>query len=75
MHRIFDLFSKFKNELTSVSNVECSGQPCLSKTDYSVMLIKELVHESKNIIICDLANEMQISFGSCQNVLTQDLNM
>jgi hypothetical protein len=31
------------------------------------VLIKELVHESKNIIICDLASEMGISFGSCQN--------
>jgi hypothetical protein len=40
-----------------------SESPSTSKSDENVESLKELVHGSRRIIICELACELGISFG------------
>lgn len=37
--------------------------------------IKELIHENSCITVQKLDNELEISFGKCQSILTVDLNV
>jgi hypothetical protein len=41
----------------------------------SVYLIKKVFHEDRYITIHDLTNEVGISLGSCQSILTQHMNL
>jgi hypothetical protein len=64
--QVSDVFSKFISGVTSLSDNECSGYPCTSKQSENVVQVK------RNIcfIICCLATEVGISFGSCCMYLT-----
>jgi hypothetical protein len=47
-----------------------SVSPSTSKTNENVVQIK-----NRCVSSCSLSNEVEISFGLCQNILTQDPNM
>jgi hypothetical protein len=46
----------------------------MSKAKENVMQIKQVISQNRCITICDLANEVGISFGSSQSILAQDLS-
>jgi len=46
-----------------------------SKTDDCVARVQELIRENRRLTIRELSVEVGVSYGTCQAILTQDLNM
>jgi hypothetical protein len=59
----------------SVEDDECSGWPSTNKTTENVEKIWELIHENRHQTIHELTDTVGISYGVCQEVLTENLNM
>jgi hypothetical protein len=59
----------------SVEDDERSGRPSTSKTTEHVEHIWELIHEDCCRTIHELADSIGISYGVCQEILTENLNM
>ncbi|PSN32414.1 hypothetical protein C0J52_17540 [Blattella germanica] len=71
----FEWFSKFKRGVTSVHDAGCSGQPTSSKTQENVDRVREIVLNDRRFTIREISDALGLSFGSVQNILTDDLNM
>jgi hypothetical protein len=54
---------------------ERSGRPSSSITPENVGKIRELIHEDRCRTIRELAHTVWISYGVCQEILTENLNM
>jgi hypothetical protein len=52
-----------------------SGQPRTSKTTENVEKLWELIHEDHCRTIHELTDTVGISYGVCQEMLTESLNM
>jgi hypothetical protein len=59
----------------SLEDDECAGQPSTSKTTENVGKIRELIHEDSHQTIHELSDTTGISYGVCQEILTENLNM
>jgi hypothetical protein len=59
----------------SVEDDERSGRPSISKTIENVEKNRELTHEDRRRTIHELADTVVISYGVCQEILTENLNM
>jgi ribosomal protein S25 len=59
----------------SVEDDERSGRPSTSKTTENVERIQELVNEDRHQTMHELADTVGISYGVCQEILTENLNM
>jgi hypothetical protein len=59
----------------SVEDAERSGQPSTSKMTENVGKIREFVHEDHRRRSQELADTAGISYGVCQEILTENLNM
>jgi hypothetical protein len=59
----------------SVENDECSGWRSTSETTENVEKIQELIHEDHCRIIHEFTDTTGISYGVCQEILTENLNM
>jgi hypothetical protein len=67
--------SRFKANQVSVEDDKCSEQPSTSKTTENVEKIQELIHEDSCPAIHELADTIGISYGVCQEILTENLNI
>jgi len=72
--RIFEWHKRFKEGRDSVDDSPRSGSPTRSKTDGCVARVRELIRANRHLIH-ELSVEVGASYGTCQAVLTQDLNM
>jgi hypothetical protein len=54
---------------------ERSGRPSTSKMTENVEKIRDLIHEDHCQTIRELADTIGISYGDCQEILTENLNM
>ena len=59
----------------SVDDNPRSGRPTTSKTDDCVARVRELIRANRRLTIRELSVEVGVSYGTCQAILTQDLNM
>jgi hypothetical protein len=59
----------------STEDDECSGWPSTSKTTENDEKIQELINEDHRRTIHELADTTGISYGVCQEILTENLNM
>jgi hypothetical protein len=59
----------------SVEDDERSGRPSTNKTTESVEKIRKLIHKDHRLKIRKLADTIWISYGVCQEILTENLNM
>jgi ribosomal protein S25 len=59
----------------SFEDEERSGRPSTSKTTENVEKIRELIHEDRHRTIHELADTVGISYGVCQEILTENLNV
>jgi hypothetical protein len=66
--------SCFKASPVSVEDDERSGQPRTSKMTEKVDKIWELIYEDHPWTIHELADTVGISYGVCQEILTENLN-
>jgi hypothetical protein len=68
-------FRWFKEGQTSIESDECSGRPSTSRNP--VMIDKEhsAVLDNRTITIRELSDELVLSFGLVQSILTENLGM
>ena len=73
--RKFELFGRFKNGRTSTANDDRSGRPSTSTTPSKVEQVRAAVNQDRRRTIHDLCAEVVFGYGSCQRILTEQLNM
>jgi hypothetical protein len=59
----------------SVEDDERSGRPSTSKMIVNAEKNRELTHKDRHQTIHELADTVCISYGVCQEILTENLNM
>ena len=73
--RIFKRLKRFKEGRDSTDDNPRSGRPMTSKTDDCVARVRELIRANRRLTIREVSVEVGVSYGTCQAILTQDLNM
>jgi hypothetical protein len=72
---VFKWHSHFKAGRVSVEDDKGLGGPSTSKTTENIKNIQELIHEDCRRTIHELADTIGISYGVCQEILIENLNM
>jgi hypothetical protein len=72
---IFEWHSCFKAGWVSVEGDKISGWPSTSKMTKNVEKIWELINKDHRRTIHDLTDTVGISYGVCQEILNENLNM
>jgi hypothetical protein len=72
---VFEWHSRFKAGQVSVEDDECSGWQSTNKMTENVEKIWEVIHKYHHQIILELTDTVWISYGVCQETLTENLNM
>jgi ribosomal protein S25 len=70
----FQGYARFKTGRTSVDDDEHTGRPTSCTTE-TVARIQELVRPHRRLTIHDIAEKVEIGYGTCQQVLTKELGM
>ena len=73
--RTFEWFGRFKNGRTSTANDDRSGRPSTATTPSKVEQVWAAVNRDNCRTIHDLCAAVGIGYGSCQRILTEQLNM
>ena len=71
----FEWYSRFKTGRTSIDEDSRSGQPSTSTDDVHIDAVRHLILQNRHLTIREIAEDVGISFGSCQAILTEKLNM
>jgi [histone H3]-lysine36 N-dimethyltransferase SETMAR len=72
---IYLWIKRFKEGRESVKDDERSGRPVTSVVDLNVSIIRDLILEDNRLTIRELADDVGISYGTCQSILTETLEM
>ena len=54
---------------------ERSGRPSTSKIQENIERVSEMIRPNRRLTIREIVEDLNISYGSVQNILTRDLNM
>lgn len=73
--QVFQWHARFKTGRTSVDDDERTGRPTSCTTPETVALIQELIRQDRRLTIRDIAEEVKVGYGTCQQVLTEELGM
>jgi len=73
--RVFQWHTRFKTGRTSVDDDEHTERPTSCTTPETVARIQELIRQDRRRIIRDIAEEVEVGYGTCQRVLTEELGM
>ena len=66
---------KFRSGRESVEDDERSSRPSTAKTDENINKIKEWMTASRKLTIREIAEELNIAYGSAQDILVNDLGI
>jgi len=72
---VYKWYKLFQEGRENVNDEPRSGRPSTSKNDENVQEVKEIVLKNRRITIREIADDLNISFGSCQSILTDVLGM
>ncbi|CAK9829627.1 Protein GVQW3 [Anthophora retusa] len=72
---VFRWHERFRSGRESVEDDKRSGRPSTSKTDENIDKIKEMLSENRKLTIRELAEDLNIAYGSVQDVLVSDLGL
>jgi len=73
--QVFQWHARFKTGRTSVDDDEHTGTPASSTAPETVARIQELIRQDRHRTIRDIAEEMEVGYGTCQWVLTEELGI
>lgn len=73
--QVFEWHARFKAGRASVMDDERSGRPVTSKTPENVAKIHKLICEDRRRTIHQISHMIGISYGACQEILTEKLNI
>jgi hypothetical protein len=71
----YDWFNRFKNGRTSVDDDERSWRPSTGTTPKNVAKVSEVIREDRRRTIQDVCNILVLSYGTCQRILSEELNI
>jgi len=71
----FKWFERFLNGCESVEDEERSGRPSTSKTQENVERVSEIIRSNRRMTIREISEDLNVSYGSVQNIITTDLNL
>lgn len=71
----YEWFRRFKEGRTSVEDDERSGRPSSGRNDENIARVREKILEDRRQTISDLCEALDLSFGTCQRILTKELGM
>ncbi|CAK9833986.1 Protein GVQW3 [Anthophora retusa] len=72
---VFRWHERFRSGRESVEDDKRSGRPSTSKTDENIAKIEEMLSENRKLTIRELAEDLNIAYGSVQDVLVSDLGL
>lgn len=70
----YDWYKRFKNGRTSTDD-DRSGRPSTGITPENVTKVRDLILQDRRLTIQDLCNTLGLSYGTCQRILSEELNM
>ena len=73
--QVFQWHARFKTGRTSVDDDERTGRPTSCTTPETVARIEEFIRQDRRRTIRDIAEEVEVGYGTCQRVLTEELGM
>ena len=73
--QVFQWHTRFKNSRTSVDDDEHTGRHTSCTNPETVARIQQLIHQDRRWTIHDIAEEVGVSYGTCQWVLMEELGM
>lgn len=68
-------FEWFKEGRTPVKDNERPGRPSTSKTNEIVAHVREIIQNNRRLTIREVAEDIRILYGSCQEILTKELGI
>jgi hypothetical protein len=71
----YDWCNRFKNGRTSADDDKSSGRPSTGTTPENVANVREGIREGRRRMIHDVCNIVELSYGTCQRILSDELNM
>jgi len=72
---VYKWFERFRNGCESAEDEERSGRPSASKTQGIVERVREMIQSNRQLTLRKISEDLNIFYGSVQNILTTDLNM
>lgn len=73
--RVFEWFRRFKEGRESADSDPRSGRPSTSRNENMIARVNALVRSDRRLTVREIAEECEISTGSCDEILREDLNM
>jgi len=73
--QVFQWHAQFTTGYTSVDDDKHTGRPTSCTTPETVARIQELVHQDRRRTIHDIAERVGFGYGTCQQVLTEELGI
>lgn len=68
-------YKKFKNGRDSIESDEEPGRPLTSRSSDSIFRVRNLIRLNRRLVVREMSQELNLSFGSVQAILKQDLKM
>ena len=65
----------WKEGRQDVNDDACPGRPSTSTIDENIEAVKKMILDNRRITIREVADDVRISFGSCQAIFTDVLGM
>jgi transposase len=72
---VYKWSERFCSGSESIDDEVRLGRPSTSCTDENISKVNEMIHSNRRLTIREIANDLNISFGSVQQILTNVLNM
>ena len=72
VYRWYKMFSEGRED---VNDEERTGRPSTSTTDENIDEVKKIVLANRRITVREVAEDLNISIGSCHSIFTNDLGM
>ena len=73
--KTFEWYSRFKNGRRSFEDDPCPGRPSTFHTKETVARAREIICADRSLTIREVAEDVGIAFGTCQKIMTEDLQM
>jgi len=71
----FEWYSHFKNGRRSFEDDPHPGRPSTAHTEETMAHVREIIRADRCLTIREVAEDVGIAFGTCQKILTEDLQM
>ena len=68
-------YNRFKESREDVNGIARPGRPSTSTIDENIEAMKKMILDNRRITIREIADDVDISFGSCQAIFRDVLGM